>query len=116
MVAYKREQNLKELLSRADPYSIKSDITDLTPRGYKRCSGKCDSCDNFVIETDSIVSQATKKRFRIRRDFNCLSTHVIYCAICTLCCKQGIGSTVNWKQRLAIYKSHIKTNMRLVAL
>ena len=33
MVAYKREQNLKELLTRADPYSIKSAITDLTPRG-----------------------------------------------------------------------------------
>ena len=108
MVAYKREQNLKELLSRADPYSIKPDITDLTPRGYKRCNKKCDSCDNFVIETDSIVCQATKKQFKIRRDFNCLSTHVIYCAFCTSCCKQGIGSTVNWKQRLAIYKSHIK--------
>ena len=45
MVAYKRERNLKELLTRADPYAIKPDITDLTPRGYKRCNSKCDSCD-----------------------------------------------------------------------
>ena len=108
MVACKREQNLKELLTRADPYTIKSDITDFTPRGYKRCNNKCDSCDNFVMEVDSIVSRATNKRFKIRRDFNCNSTHIIYCAICTLCLKQGVGSTVNWKQRLAIYKSHIK--------
>ena len=108
MVACKREQNLKELLTRADPYSIKSDITDFTPRGYKRCNKKCDSCDNFVMEVDSIVSHATKKRFRIRKDFTCSSTNVIYCATCTLCCKQGVGSTVNWKSRLSIYKSHIK--------
>ena len=36
MVASRREQNLKELLTRADPYSIKSDLTDdLTGMGYK---------------------------------------------------------------------------------
>ena len=108
MVAYKREQNLKELLTRADPYSIKSAITDLTPRGYKRCSQKCDSCDNFVMETDSIVSFATGKRYRVRGDFNCNTTHLIYCAICTKCCQQGVGSTIVWKPRLACYKSHIK--------
>ena len=65
MVAYKREQNLKELLTRADPYTIKPAITDLTPRGYKRCSNKCDSCDNFVMEVDTIVSFATGKRYKI---------------------------------------------------
>ena len=108
MVACKREQNLKELLTRADPYSIKSDITDFTPRGYKRCNNKCDSCDHFVMEVDSIVSEATKKRFRIRKDFTCTSTNIIYCAICTSCSKQGVGSTVGWKKRLATYKSHIK--------
>ena len=35
-------------------------------------------------------------------------SYIVYCAICTLCRKQGVGSTVHWKQRLAIYKSHIK--------
>ena len=108
MVAYKREQNLKELLTRADPYAIKSDIIDLTPRGYKRCGNKCDSCDNFVMEVDFIVSFATKKRFKIRKDFTCSSKYIVYCAICTMCCQQGVGSTVNWKPRLSIYKSHIK--------
>ena len=110
MVAYKREQNLKELLTRADPYSIKSSITDLTPRGYKRFAQKCDSCDFFVIETDSIVSFATGKRYRIRGDFNCNTTHLVYCAICILCCQQGVGSTIIWKPRLATYKSHIKNH------
>ncbi len=108
MVVNKREQNLKELLTRADPYQIKSDITDLTPRGYKRCRKKCDSCDNFVMETDTIVSFATGKRFKVRGDFNCDSTHIVYCAICTICQQQGVGSTNAWKPRLAIYNSHIK--------
>ena len=108
MVAYKREQNLKELLTRADPYTIKPAITDLTPGGYKHCSNKCDLCDNFVMEVDTIVSFATGKRYKIRGNFNCRSTHVVYCAICTLCMEQGVGSTVIWKPRLAVYKSHIK--------
>ena len=32
----------------------------------------------------------------------------MYCAICIKCCHQGVGSTVIWKPRLAVYKSHIK--------
>ena len=31
-----------------------------------------------------------------------------YVAYCTSCGKQGVGSTVAWKPRLANYKSHIK--------
>lgn len=62
---------------------------------------------NFVIEADFITSSATKKRFKIRRDFGCNSRYVVYCASCTLCLEQCVGSTVNWKPRLANYKSHI---------
>jgi hypothetical protein len=113
MVASRREQNLKELLTRADPYSIKSDLTgDLTGMGYKGCDRKCDSCDTFVMETNKIKCSATGKTFMIRRDFNCDSKNVIYCAICTKCTKQGVGSTADWKPRLSNYKSHIKKGLR----
>ena len=108
MVTYKRERNLKELLTRADPYSVKSDITDRTPRGFKRCGRKCDSCDHFTMEVDSIVCTATGKRYKIRRDFTCDSKYIVYCAMCTKCLQQGVGSTEHWKQRCAIYKSHIR--------
>ena len=54
------------------------------------------------------MSYATKKRFRIRKDFTCSSPYIVYCAICAACCQQGVGSTVEWKPRLSIYKSHIK--------
>ena len=109
MVASKRERNLKELLSRADPYSIKCDLTEnLSGKGYKRCQNDCDSCKCFVMETDKITSTATGKSYWIRRDFSCNSRYIIYCAMCTKCRKQGIGSTFVWKPRLSNYKSHIK--------
>ena len=108
MLASRREQNLKELLTRADPYSIKTDLTnDLTDMGYKSCTIGCDSCRSFVIEADRIKSSATGKVFRIRREFSCNSRNVIYCAMCTICLKQGVGSTADWKPRLRNYKSHI---------
>ena len=70
MLASRREQNLKELLTRADPYSIKSDLTaDLAGMGYKSCKKACDSCRSFVMEADKIKSSATEKTFEIRRKF-----------------------------------------------
>ena len=112
MVASRRERNLKELLSRADPYSIKVDLTEnLSGRGYKRCKNTCDSCDCFVMETDKITSTATGKSYWIRRDFTCKSRFIVYCAMCTRCMEQGVGSTFDWKPRLSNYKSHIKNGI-----
>ena len=108
LTAYKREENLKELLTRADPYGVTNTSID-SNFGYKRCNAtKCDSCDNFVLETDSIVSNATGKRFIIRKDSTCSSWYVVYCAFCKKCGSQGVGSTTVWKPRLSNYKSHIK--------
>ena len=112
MYAAKRERNLKELLTRADPYSVKVDTTDdLSGRGYKHCGNVCDSCDYFVWETNKITSTATGKTFWIRRDFTCNSRYIVYCATCTKCNEQGVGSTVYWKPRLANYKYHIANGL-----
>ena len=117
MYAAKRERNLRELLTRADPYSVKADVTDdLSLRGYKHCGNKCDSCDCFVWGTNRITSSATGKSFWIRRDFTCESRFVVYCATCTICKKQGVGSTIAWKPRLANYKNHIKKGLETCAI
>ena len=108
LVAFKRENNLKELLLRADPYQNKSDLLDRTPHGYKACNKTCDSCKNFVVETTTIKSNATGRIFHIRRDCNCESKNVIYVASCLTCGKQGVGSTTKWKPCLRNYKSHIR--------
>ena len=106
----KRGSNLKELLTRADPYSIKPDVMN-SALGYVKCGRKCDSCNEFVREGNSIKCNATGRIFKIRRDSNCNTKNVIYVAHCKACNFQGVGSTTSWKPRLSNYKSHIKNKI-----
>ena len=50
---------------RADPYNIKSDLTDISDHSYNKCGKKCDSCDNFVNEIPVITCYATGRKFKI---------------------------------------------------
>ena len=111
MVANKKENNLRNLLTRSDPYSIKKDLTTTTELGYVCCDKSCDSCVNYVVQTSAIVSKATGRKFNIRRESTCTTKNVVYVAVCKTCGKQGVGSTVTWKTRLANYKSHIKNKI-----
>ena len=107
ITANKRENNLKNLLVRSNPYTMKSEVNE--EKGYVRCNKRsCDSCDNYVDETSNIICFATKRRFKIRKESSCTTNNVIYVAYCKDCGKQGVGSTVCWKKRLSNYKSHIK--------
>ena len=110
ITAYKREDNLKNLLVRSNPYTVNSEVNE--EKGYVRCNSRsCDSCDNYVDETSFIICHATKRRFKIRKESSCKTNNVIYVAYCKVCGKQGVGSTVCWKPRLSNYKSHIKNNV-----
>ena len=61
-VAYKREKNLKELLTRADPYNIINNVDD-EMHTYVSCNQRCDSCANFVVA--KVVSNVSlQKEFR----------------------------------------------------
>ena len=111
MAAYKREKNLKELLTRADPYNSISNVDDKM-HTYVPCKQRCDSCANFVVARSSFECFATKRIYKVRRSSSCVSKNVIYIAFCLNCLKQGVGSTVDWKSRLRNYKSHIKKKVR----
>lgn len=92
---------------REDPYTLK----ELTYNpGNRSCGKKCDSCDNFVDAVTLLKCHAGKV-FQIRKPFACTSKNIIYLCYCTNCNLQGVGSTVNWKARLANYKSHVKKNV-----
>ena len=79
MVAYKREKNLKELLTRADPYNIISNVDD-EMHTYVSCKQRCDSCANFVVAKSSFECFATKRIYKVRRSTSCVSKNVIYIA------------------------------------
>ena len=106
-VVHRRGQNLKELILRADPYTVKPQ-----PAGrYNKC-GACDSCKNFVSGQSSVKVNATGRVFQIRKDIDCNTPNVVYAAECLNCGEQGVGSTVDWKPRCSNYKSHIKKNRK----
>ena len=50
IIANKRGRNLQELLTRGDPYNIKSDLLDRNAHGYKKCGKKCDSCNILLMK------------------------------------------------------------------
>ena len=64
LVAYKRKKNLKELLMKADPYNIISNIDD-EMRTYVPCKQRCNSCANFVVAKSSFECFATKRIYKI---------------------------------------------------
>ena len=61
LVANKRKNNLKDLLSRSDPYNIMKDLLDNTEHVYRSCKRKCDSCNNFVDEVTAIKCFVTER-------------------------------------------------------
>ena len=104
----RRPSNLKELLTRADPYNIKHDTQEGLIFGYHKCNSVCDSCQNYVKEGNSFKCNSTGRTFKIKRNTTCETQNVIYVAFCKVCSFQGVGSTTKWKPRLRNYKSQIK--------
>ena len=59
-----------------------------------------------------MISNATGRKYYIRRDSTCFTPNVVYVIYCKKCIKQGVGSTISWTPSLLNYKSHIKKNVR----
>ena len=106
-------ENLKDLMVRGDPYNIRTDLGHNFPvGGYTKCGKTCESCDYFVVPTDSFKCFASSKTYRIKRNLTCISKYVVYLAFCILCKEQGVGSTFDWKPRMRNYKSHINKGVK----
>ena len=85
MVAYKREKNLKELLTRTNPYNTINNVDDEMYR-YVSCNKQCDSCASFVVAESSFECFATKRIY---------IKNAIYIAFCLNSLKQEVGSAVD---------------------
>ena len=103
-----REKNLKEHVSRADPYSAKPTLSGR----YNTCNRTCDSCQVFAGPITQFRCSSTGRIFKLKKEMDCNTPNVIYLAECKKCSKQGVGSTTNWKPRLRNYKSWVKHQIR----
>ena len=104
--AFKRQKNLKEILTPSRYPRNKNDSLNLGC--YKSCTKRCDLCTNFLCSTKTIKSLTTKQTLKINKNITCTSKNVIYVIEDKVCNKQLVGSTDNIKLRLANYKSHIR--------
>ena len=92
-------------------------MSDSDNIGCYRCHRQvCDACQNFFIPAKRIKSVVTRKSYKIRQSLSCRTDYVIYCAICTLCNRQCVGSCINFRSRLSNHKSQIKKNKRTCRL
>ena len=81
MVAYKRAKNLKELLTRVDPYNIINNVDDKM-HTYAPCKKRCDSRTNLVVAKSSFKHFTTKTVYKARQSTSCVSKNVIYTEFC----------------------------------
>ena len=89
LVAYKRDQNLRDQLVSAvfrQPHSNPNQCSGTSPCGQPRC----DSCPH-VHQSAAITGPSG--RFHIHKQFNCLSTDVVYVITCAYCHQLYVGET-----------------------
>ena len=69
---------------------------------------KCDTCKNYLI-TDKFKYKVTSGFCNVRGNLSCNNSNVIYLISCKSCEDQYIGWAIDFKARLRIHKSDIKT-------
>src|SRR5215469_7493688 len=59
----------------------------------KKCTSiKCKSC-NYIVECSSFQCNSTKKVYKLKQNFSCKTTKVIYLITCNRCNMQYVGQT-----------------------
>ena len=109
MVSHKRSENLKEILLPTRLPRIEE--TSLEESDNHGCSAKiCDICQNHLKETKRLASIVTKNSYPIKHRLSCNQVNCIYLITCKKCKLQYVGSTVYFKAKWTLHKSHIKQN------
>ena len=101
---YRREKNLKEILSPSlFPSKAKQIENSITS-----CN-KCDICKNFLVSDTKFKCKVTGRVYNIRGKFTCNIPDVVYLISRSYCYDQYIGSALDFKNRFRIHKSDFKT-------
>ena len=99
-------KNIKEWVCSANINTI--DYSNVVHYGCYSCGRNCIDCKYLKDKGEYYYSHVTKRRYKIRQNVNCQSRNVIYLVTCKKCKKQGVGKTINFKSRMANYRSCIK--------
>ena len=70
---------------------------------------KCDISKTYLIAYNKIKCKVTGRFCNVRGNLFCNSSNVIYLISCKISEDQYIGSVIDFKARLRIHKSDIKT-------
>jgi len=101
---YRRERNLKEILSPSLFPSKQKQIEN----SITSCK-KCDICRNYLVPETKFKCEVTGRVYNIKGKLNCNSPNVVYLISCSNCNDQYVGSALDFKSRFRIHKSDIKT-------
>ena len=93
-VTYKRNKNLKELIS---PYLFPKIIKE-NNCSIEKGSRRCDICKNFLVVFTEFTCHVTKRKYKIRGTLTCNTKNIIYLITCKCCSKQYIGSATGFKE------------------
>ena len=78
ILANRRSQNIKELVTRAAYYNSN---TDTTKCSIKKCGKKCVTCSHLV-ETSEVKFKTSDEPFMLKHNFSCNSRNLIYLIVC----------------------------------
>ena len=75
-----------------------------------RCTSRCVTCQEHILESDSFKSHTTGAHHKIRGHITCTTSNIIYLISCRICGIQYIGETKNLlKKRFYGHRSTVKT-------
>lgn len=90
-VAYKRPQNIRDILCRATLPPLRARSANRAEKGWKTCFN-CKTCDLSHNLTEFTVA-ATGEKIQIHQKITCRDKNVIYCIQCVKCKMQYVGKT-----------------------
>ena len=103
----RQPMNLKRLLTSSAFSSLPAEHHT---RGITHCKDKrCQLCrPGFLKAIDQVISPVGRLLFKIKHEFSCKSKNILYYMTCTICGKDYVGQTKDFRKRMNNHKSDIR--------
>ena len=100
----RRDKNLKEILSASlFPPTLNKNESPISNRN------KCNICKNYLISDNKFKCKVTGRVYSVKSSLPCNNPNVVYIISCNNCGEQYAVSVTDFKAKLRIHKSEIKT-------